>query len=423
MDCEFLLPQNDHDMNIQSMTKSATLAGISYAALAFGYSALSPSVPLVAHGDDGDWILHGNGDLQAHGAGNVSIGGLPAGDVKLAVVGDSPLIKVAGSFYKIAVPGQIGGSVGLQGLCRDQEGGGIGVKAQAWSDSPTSGNVGLASLAFGDSNANYGITSQAYGDPEALCVGVQTVASASKTSVQYGVFSVSGLSTNEVAANYAGRFIGYGSDTAENSNNYAFHATANPGLETNTNVAVYALAQRPPSGIPGNPTFNVGVYAYSDKDGSFNRAAYLNGDVEVTGAVYLTSDERLKDDIRPAADGALALLQGLETQAYSYRQDIPEMSLPEGEQRGFIAQDLERIFPGLVAESVRPAVRDEDGIEIWPALEYKSVNYIGLIPVLTQAVQEQQEEISGLRDELEQVKADTQAMRKILVALQAKLDE
>ena len=57
-------------------------------------------------------------------------------------------------------------------------------------------------------------------------------------------------------------------------------------------------------------------------------------------------------------------------------------------QYGFIAQELEKVLPELVNDG-------DDG--------YKTVNYIGVIPVLTQAMQEQQAEIEQLCSELKEL--------------------
>ena len=60
------------------------------------------------------------------------------------------------------------------------------------------------------------------------------------------------------------------------------------------------------------------------------------------------------------------------------------MNLAGGTQMGFIAQEMEKVFPQLV--SIIPD-KNIDGSKI---SDYKGINYIGLIPVLTKAIQEQQ---------------------------------
>jgi hypothetical protein len=60
------------------------------------------------------------------------------------------------------------------------------------------------------------------------------------------------------------------------------------------------------------------------------------------------------------------------------------MNLPQGEQMGFTAQDMEKVFPQLVKTIVD---KEEDNEKV---AEYKGINYIGLIPLLTKAIQDQQ---------------------------------
>jgi hypothetical protein len=82
------------------------------------------------------------------------------------------------------------------------------------------------------------------------------------------------------------------------------------------------------------------------------------------------------------------------------------MRLPEGKQIGLIAQDIEAVIPELVQETQFNAIEKQDG-EHQPEsvhIEYKSVNYIGLIPVLVSAIQEQQEQIEALKKEIELLK-------------------
>ena len=69
------------------------------------------------------------------------------------------------------------------------------------------------------------------------------------------------------------------------------------------------------------------------------------------------------------------------------------MNLPLGQQYGFVAQDMEQIFPQLVKQAVQPAEYengDKNSKKLSDEVSFKAVNYTGLIPILTKAVQEQQ---------------------------------
>ena len=76
--------------------------------------------------------------------------------------------------------------------------------------------------------------------------------------------------------------------------------------------------------------------------------------------------------------------------------DGATMHFAKGLQHGFIAQELEQVFPELVQDeiSVLPGTKNE-------RIEYKSVNYLGMIPVLTKAIQEQQAYIELLEQRIE----------------------
>ena len=103
---------------------------------------------------------------------------------------------------------------------------------------------------------------------------------------------------------------------------------------------------------------------------------------EVTAPTFTTlSDQRLKQDIRPLG-GALAAVQALRGVRYTFRQDIAGRKLPTGEQVGFLAQELEKLYPELVSTG-------PDG--------YKAVNYNQLTPVLLEAIKEQQAQIEALK--------------------------
>jgi len=136
---------------------------------------------------------------------------------------------------------------------------------------------------------------------------------------------------------------------------------------------------------------------YGNGSGGFGPfyAGYFDGDVYTTG-MYMSSDERLKenvDDLKVA--DKLMMLQPKE---YTYKtQDFERMNLPEGTQMGFIAQELEEVFPELVKETVQPPKVDEDGKIIEEGITFKTVNYVGLIPALTATVQEQQKTIEELK--------------------------
>jgi hypothetical protein len=70
---------------------------------------------------------------------------------------------------------------------------------------------------------------------------------------------------------------------------------------------------------------------------------------------------------------------------------------------GFIAQDIEKIFPELVSTlNVQTGIRTDETLGPQPILvEKKTVDYIGLVSVLLKAIQEQQAQISNLQSRVD----------------------
>lgn len=351
---------------------------------------------------DLDWEVQGN-NMQAIPTGNVSVGSVPSPLIKFFTSDDDPNVQIAGAFFKRSSANQIGASIGLQGLSSDHRGRGTGVHGQASSNEQNANSVGVEGLALGGGTGNFGMKAEAVGNPTQLSVGIQAI-STSNTVVQYGVQTNCGLSANATLFNAGIRSIGYGNDVTPNGGNYGLHVTAHPGTNTDTNIGVFTRAIRPPSNIPGNPTINYGIYACADGDGVNNLAGFFCGDVQITGSTFVASDAKLKLDIEPAESDALEMIQQLKPKKYTYRQDVPELALPEGTQYGFVAQELEQSFPHLVRESTRPAIVDDDGQVLIEEYQYKSANYVGLIPVLAQAIQEQQAQIEELKAELNELR-------------------
>jgi hypothetical protein len=87
----------------------------------------------------------------------------------------------------------------------------------------------------------------------------------------------------------------------------------------------------------------------------------------------------------------------LRPKSYAYRPDVEDEAgpLPAGDQYGFIAQEVERLFPALVERTtVRMAKRRGRASR---SRTIKAVRYTGFIAILVAAVQEQQRTIDELR--------------------------
>ncbi len=128
----------------------------------------------------------------------------------------------------------------------------------------------------------------------------------------------------------------------------------------------------------------VGVMGIGTDAGIWGRAtggglaAIFDGNVQVNGDLTETSDARLKKDIADLAPGLDAVL-ALRPVTFAWRDE----SRSGEQQMGFIAQEVRDILPALVHESGN----DQGTLSIEP---------LALLPVLVNAIQEQQAQIDAL---------------------------
>ena len=108
------------------------------------------------------------------------------------------------------------------------------------------------------------------------------------------------------------------------------------------------------------------------------------------------SDARVKQQIQDLNRSSLSSLLRLKPKSYFYRTaEFRSLNLPEDRQVGLLAQDVASVFPELVKDVVGP---HKDGRQQGEVLQ--SVDYVSLIPILVQAVREQQAQIEELKAQL-----------------------
>lgn len=259
------------------------------------------------------------------------------------------------------------------------------------------------------------------------------------------------------AGGYAG-ISGYGSGTNSygllgNGSAYGVYgSSAAVGVSGTGNTGLYASSNTSAgdgvrSNVSGNSNYGVnaysansiGIYGATGNSGSY--AGYFSGNVYCSG-VYSGSDEKLKKDIT-SFDNAMDIINGLKPKFYEYRDDgnFAKMNLPKGKHFGFVAQDMEKILPGLVkqtqfntakaggqeapAAAIKP---DPKGGTVQPApveplkdvkgeiIDFKAVNYTELIPILVKAMQEQYQLIAEKDKIIEDLKTEVERIKEILIA-------
>jgi hypothetical protein len=120
------------------------------------------------------------------------------------------------------------------------------------------------------------------------------------------------------------------------------------------------------------------------------------------GVAYnTTSDERLKENIRPSAKG-LADVMKIQVRDYNYKAS------PDRAETGFVAQQLQTVFPNAVT----PGGED-------PTKNPWTVDYGRVTPVLVKAIQEQQAEIEALKTANAELKAANEKLASVVCEVEA----
>lgn len=158
------------------------------------------------------------------------------------------------------------------------------------------------------------------------------------------------------------------------------------------------------SALNGTTVYGVYSRAYG---GNTNYAGYFDGDLAYNGSLINPSDVKFKENIKPLS-GSLKKIMGINSYSYNYKNDgeAEMMNFSSGIQFGFIAQELESVFPELVSQNVNlwEDKTGKEGQSVEKVVTYKGVNYIGMIPVLAEAIKEQQEIIEEQQRQIDELK-------------------
>ncbi len=288
--------------------------------------------------------------------------------------------------------------------------------AQIHLDSSNDVGIGITSTAsaklrvYNNSNP-YTLRTGNYYNTTGTKYGIYNYTGSQGTGTKYGIRNYVYQNSGSSAATYSfyNRVYPAGTGTAHSNYNYM----APNSNSTATKYGVYSYISSAGTGT------RYGVYSnIAGEVGSY--AGYFLGDVYISGVMTVTSDERTKKDVEDV-EGALAMVRQLEGKSYNFKSDT-DMSLPTGRQFGFMAQELEQVFPELVKNTTSPGTPIEDQLteeeiesgdipadKMTPETTFKSVNYMGMIPILVEAIKEQQDLIEQQQTEIEALKA---AIRK-----------
>ena len=160
------------------------------------------------------------------------------------------------------------------------------------------------------------------------------------------------------------------SSTFANTSILIGHRTSTAGFSNSIAIGAYATNTATNQMMIGSSTRRIETLVFNG--GTGNTCA-----VNASTGISCSSDERLKTNIEDIPN-VLDSLTNIRTVSYNWKTN------PNGTQMlGFIAQNLNDYFPELISQNI-------DGMY--------SVNYAGMTPILTRAVQEMNLNMVGIGD-------------------------
>ena len=251
--------------------------------------------------------------------------------------------------------------------------------------------AGAGSVALGQENIAWGTTNftagyqNVAGDTNAT-VGTAGSATAMGTSTRASGRSSFSANKNTTASNQASAALGL-STTADNFGMLAIGVNNSAGLGDTTidpdNYGGYFYADGAYTGTTAGVAFVIGNGDLNTSNGlagnNPSNAFVVNydGSATLSGELTINSDARLKSNII-SLGSTLAKLLMIDGKSYTMKSNESKSKI------GLLAQDVQKVFPELVKTT-----NNKD--------KTLSVNYQGLIPVLINAIKEQQKQIKELK--------------------------
>lgn len=182
---------------------------------------------------------------------------------------------------------------------------------------------------------------------------------------------------------------------------------------------------------PGAPTSsidiaasgNIGIGIGSPKTklhvvgtGFFQDTLYVAGPLMPGGHLVIPSDMKLKRNIMDMGNMS-KIISSLSPKTFYYKTDeYPALGFSNTLEYGLIAQEVEKVLPSFVSPTTFPGANTS----------FKTVNYVGLIPILLQGLKEQITANEQQKTEIEDLKAKLakyEALNSRLERLEAVLNK
>lgn len=352
-------------------------------------------------GSSNFFLGHNGGSAGPSNAGNTGVG-LGALDALTDATGADGNTALGRNALTGNVDGGFNTAVGseaLQANVSGQNNVAVGRLAASPSTANDQTAIGQASLRYTTTgSANTGVGSDALKNNT---TGTRNTAVGYRAGGGNTAYADRGdMDQNTFVGAYAGGNIIGGTEGLGANNNVGLGYGAGSTLTDGDNNILIGFNVEPPTASTSN-FLNIGDVITGDLASGFigigtttpNVALDVNGSIEYTGTITDVSDRRLKENIRPI-EGALETLTSVDGVSFIMKGDEKKRT-----EFGVIAQDLEEVIPELVHTA-----KDE--------MKSKSVNYIGFIGWLIEAIKdlaskdnERANRIAQLEGELQELKS------------------
>ena len=265
---------------------------------------------------------------------------------------------------------------------------------------------GQFSTAMGSTSEASGIASTAIGDQvdatgnHSTALGFYTTASGhSSTALGFGStasgkYGATALGSHTIARGHTSTAIG-NYTTAEDI--YSFIIGVHNKTDETPNPENFSF-QNTAFVIGNGGHDSEGNYVGTSDTFSNAFEVLFDGTTTIAGDLNINSDARLKANIISLGATLSKLLQ-IDGKTYTMKKDANHKK-----KIGLLAQDIEKVFPELVTETN----------------DIKSVNYQGLVPVLINAMKEQQDEIDSYKTELSNQRKEIDELKTMVKQLMNK---
>jgi hypothetical protein len=179
--------------------------------------------------------------------------------------------------------------------------------------------------------------------------------------------------------------VGIGTESPTSKLHVNGNAQITGSVGINGGLQVFGLTVQGDAYVLGGDTYTDGDVGIGDD--TPDAALDVVGDIHYTGTITDVSDRRLKENIAPV-ENALAKTMKLHG-VYFTMKDRPEVR-----EVGMIAQDVEQVLPEAVS-----IIDPEEG--------YLGVSYTSVIPVLVEAIKDQQEQIDAQQKTIERLESQS----------------